>query len=159
MSDERSRHPVRRLPGGLTLRAMVPNAITAAALGKILGVKVAAGATKQNRPRSTAGMLAPGMLPQHYSPHTPLVIKSGWTKLPAGVAGIYLRQPAKPSGRNVYWLSRRASLAEIARHLYQVLREADLGRHRQIWIEALPGESGGLAAAINDRLRRAAAKR
>ncbi len=32
MSDERSRHPVRRLPGGLTLRAMVPNAITAAAL-------------------------------------------------------------------------------------------------------------------------------
>ena len=32
MSDEPKRRPLRRLPGGLTLRALVPNAITSAAL-------------------------------------------------------------------------------------------------------------------------------
>ena len=138
-------------------RILRPGAITAAALEKILGRKIPSG--HAGRARKTAGLIAPGLLPQHYSPRTPLVIKSGWTKLPPNIAGIFLRRPAGPVARNIFWLSQRASLAEIARNLYHTLRAADLGGHRQIWIEALPEGSGGLAAAINDRLRRAAAKR
>jgi L-threonylcarbamoyladenylate synthase len=60
---------------------------------------------------------------------------------------------------DIFWLSRRGALAEIARNLYAVLRQADTGGYRQIWVEPLPDGAGGLAAAINDRLRRAAAKR
>ena len=39
------------------------------------------------------------------------------------------------------------------------LREADAGGHCEILVEKLPPTAGGLAAAINDRLKRAAAKR
>jgi L-threonylcarbamoyladenylate synthase len=79
--------------------------------------------------------------------------------LPPGVAGIFLRKPVGAAGPNIYWLSNRGTLAEIARNLYRVLRQADLGRHREIWVEALPADAGGIAAALNDRLKRAAAKR
>jgi L-threonylcarbamoyladenylate synthase len=140
-------------------RILRPGAVTAAELEKILGTKVAEGPRNQRPSRQTAGLPAPGMLPKHYSPRTPLVIKDAWTRLPSKVAGIFLRKPAGPATQGVYWLSGRASLAEVARNLYRVLRQADQGNHRQIWIEALPEDSGGLAAAINDRLRRAAAKR
>lgn len=140
-------------------RILRPGAVTAAVLEKFLGTPVALGAPRQGRARPTAGFLAPGMLPQHYSPRTPLFIKPTWKKLPGNVGGIFLRQPSHRPAKNIYWLSQRAALAEVARNLYQVLRRADLGQHRQIWIEALPGDTGGLATAINDRLRRAAAKR
>jgi hypothetical protein len=40
-----------------------------------------------------------------------------------------------------------------------VLRLADAGGFKQIQAEPLPADAGGLTTAINDRLRRAAAKR
>jgi L-threonylcarbamoyladenylate synthase len=40
-----------------------------------------------------------------------------------------------------------------------VLREADAGGYREIQLEKLPATAGGLAAALNDRISRAAAKR
>jgi L-threonylcarbamoyladenylate synthase len=140
-------------------RILRPGAITAHALTKFLGIAVTPAAIVQRRSTNTRGLLAPGMLPQHYSPHTPLVIKNCWTRLPSDVAGIFLRKPAIPAAANVYWLSKRGALAEVARNLYQVLRRADGGHHRKIWIEALPEETGALAAAINDRMHRAAVKR
>ena len=136
-----------------------PGVITAEMLEKFLGRPVTQAAQSRNRPGKAGGLPAPGLLPQHYSPHTPLVIKRRWTKLPPEVAGIFLRKPAGPAAQNIYWLSSRAALADMARNLYRVLRQADRGHHRQIWIEALPDDSGGLAAAINDRLQRAANKR
>jgi L-threonylcarbamoyladenylate synthase len=57
----------------------------------------------------------------------------------------------------MYWLSQRGALAEIARNLYRVLREADAAGHTEIFIEPVPPTAGGLAAALNDRIRRAAA--
>ena len=139
-------------------RILRPGAVTAQELEKILGMKVTEGAPSLRRSKNT-GLIAPGMLPQHYSPRTPLIIKEGWTGLPPDVAAIFLRKPAGPTAPNVSWLSARGSMAEIARNLYRVLRQADNAGHRQIWIETLPVNSGGLAAAITDRLRRAAAKR
>lgn len=136
-----------------------PGVVTAEMLAKFLGRPVARAARRRSRSRKSPGLLAPGTLPQHYSPHTPLVIKRRWTKLPPDIAGICLRKPAGPAAENIYWLSERSSLADVARNLYRVLRQADRGLHRLIWIEALPEDGDGLAAAINDRLQRAAAKR
>ena len=90
---------------------------------------------------------------------TPLVLRNASAKPPAGVATVLLRQPKGRPAKNVFWLSRRGALTEVARNLYDVLRRADAGGYRQIWVEPLPGDAGGLAAAINDRLQRAAAKR
>ena len=141
-------------------RILRPGAVTTAELEKSLRVKIATRpAARPAKSKRAAGLIAPGLLPQHYSPHTKLLIKRSWTQLPADVAGIHLRRPDRRPAPNVHWLSRRGALAEVARNLYRVLRAADESGHRQIWIEALPADSGGLAAAINDRLKRAAAKR
>ncbi len=136
-------------------RVLRPGAVTTTQLQQFLGVKVHGVASRSQRARQPA----PGMLERHYSPHTPLVLRSPPAKLPAGIATVLLRQPAKRAAKHVFWLSRRGALGEIARNLYDVLRRADAGRYRQIWVEPLPGDVGGLAAAINDRLKRAAAKR
>lgn len=134
-------------------RILRPGAVTAAQLGDFLGGKVH-GARPRGR---TARQLAPGMLERHYSPRTPLVLRRLTGKIPTGIATVLLRQPAKPAAKHVFWLSRRGAIQEVARNLYEVLRRADAGRYRQIWVEPLPADSGGLAAAINDRLKRAAA--
>jgi L-threonylcarbamoyladenylate synthase len=138
-------------------KVLRPGSVTASELATTLGVKVRrhsgtrAGSTK-------AGLLAPGMLSQHYSPRTRLVIKTNMDSLPSDCAGVYLRKPSGRCRPQVYWLSRRASLKEIAHNLYGVLRAADHGGHREIWMETLPENLGELAVAINDRIRRAAAR-
>ena len=136
-------------------RILRPGAITAATLEKFLGVAV----RPVRRRNSGQAMPAPGMLERHYSPRTLLRIRHPGGRLPPDVAGIFLRQPAGAAGPNVYWLSDHGTLEEIARNLYRVLRRADQSRHREIWIEALPADAGGITAAINDRLKRAAARR
>lgn len=137
-------------------RVLRPGAITAAQLEKFLKVKVHH--AKSRGPR--ARQLAPGMLERHYSPRTPLVVGRLRGTPPDDTAVVLLRRPPREkAGKNVYWLSRRGALTEIARDLYSVLRRADAGRHRRIVVEPLPADAGGLAAAINDRLKRAAAKR
>lgn len=141
-------------------RILRPGSITAASLENTLGVRVDPFVpASPSSAKTRRSMPAPGMLSQHYSPRTRLVIKPTWEKLPARVAGILLRKPAHKTTRSTYWLSERASLAEIAHNLYQVLRTADQGGYREIWIEPLGNDESGLAAAINDRVRRAASRR
>jgi L-threonylcarbamoyladenylate synthase len=137
-------------------RVLRPGAVSAAQLEQFLGVKVAGAKSRGARARQ----LAPGMLERHYSPRTPLVLGRLPTgAAPAGVAVVLLRQPGKKPAPPIFWLSKRGALTEVARNLYDVLRRADAGRYRQIWVEPLPADASGLAAAINDRLKRAAAKR
>ncbi|HRG54584.1 MAG TPA: Sua5 family C-terminal domain-containing protein, partial [Lacunisphaera sp.] len=136
-------------------RVLRPGVVTAAQLRQFLGVKVHGAKSRHPRTRQ----LAPGMLERHYSPRTPLVLRSPEAQPPAGVATVRLRKPGPTPAQHVFWLSRHGALTEIARNLYGVLRQVDAGGYRQIWVEPLPVEAGGLAAAINDRLRRAAAKR
>ena len=99
------------------------------------------------------------MLERHYSPRTPLVLRGPGAVPPAGAAVILLRKPRGQPAENVFWLSERGVLKEIARNLYRVLRQADAGHHRQIRLEPLTNTAGGLAAAIADRMKRAATKR
>ena len=136
-------------------RILRPGAITAAQLAKVLKRKVT---TKTRPAKSNTRLLAPGTLERHYSPRTPLRL----TPRPAGAgeraALIFLRRPAGQPPAHVFWLSRRGALDEIARNLYRVLRETDLGGYREIQLEKLPATAGGLAAALHDRMKRAAAK-
>jgi L-threonylcarbamoyladenylate synthase len=134
-----------------------PGSITATELKKALRTQIISHAVK-NPQHTTSGLIAPGTLSQHYSPRTRLLSKKDLAGLPSGSGGIFLRKPRGRHTPNVYWLSRRASLKEIAHNLYGVLRAADHGGHDEIWIEALPENSGELAIAINDRIRRAVSK-
>ena len=136
-----------------------PGAVTAAALAKFMGVAVRTLPSRQSGVTGTGPMAAPGLMARHYSPRTPLRIKLPGRRLPPDVAAIFLRKPAGRPAANIRWLSQRGSLAEVARNLYRVLREADGAGYREIWVEALPAEAGGLATALRDRLKRAAATR
>lgn len=133
-----------------------PGAVDAASLSRVLRCKVA---TRANSGPKKSTLRAPGLLERHYSPHTRLRLAQ---KLPAASARravILLRKPAGRPPAHTFWLSRHGELRDIARHLYRVLREVDAAGYREIFIEPVPPGAGGLAAAINDRLRRAAAKR
>jgi L-threonylcarbamoyladenylate synthase len=74
----------------------------------------------------------------------------------AGEACLFLVRPKWARGRNVFWLSARGDLRHVARRLFAVLRRIDGRGFRKIHAELAPGS--GLAEAINDRLRRAAAR-
>jgi L-threonylcarbamoyladenylate synthase len=136
-----------------------PGAITAAMLRRVLGVKIALPKTKAAAAITRRGQVAPGQLLQHYSPHTPVTLHDRIDFEPApGEATLRLR--AQPRGRrhpHVFGLSASGNLAQVAQRLFARLRELDHGGYNRIHVELARGH--GLAAAINDRLRRAAAKR
>jgi L-threonylcarbamoyladenylate synthase len=134
-------------------RILRPGAITAAQLQKVLRRKVT---TLHRSLKATVRQPAPGLLDRHYSPRTPLRLTTRLAGTNPHTALIYLRQPAGKQPAHVYWLSQRGALEDIARNLYRVLRETDAGGYREIQLEKLPVTAGGLAAALKDRMRRAA---
>lgn len=103
--------------------------------------------------------VAPGMLASHYAPRTPVLIGP----VPALLARhahqravvISFQQRHQAQGNEV--LSPAGDLHEAARGLFAALRRADASGADLIVAEVFPDE--GLGRAINDRLRRAAAKR
>jgi L-threonylcarbamoyladenylate synthase len=134
-------------------RLLRPGAITREQLEVVLGCKV----RNVARRRASGAQLAPGMLARHYSPHTPVVLH---TQLP-GVANpreafVFFQRPVGRRRRNVFWLDARGDLRAAARRLFALLRRLDGAGFSTIHVELAPG--GGLAHAINDRLRRAAAR-
>ncbi|MEJ1974083.1 MAG: Sua5 family C-terminal domain-containing protein [Lacunisphaera sp.] len=130
-----------------------PGAIDEKMLGRFLHreVHVRSGTKPKER------FKAPGLLERHYSPHTPLSLMRKSVVPTAQRAVILQRKPAGKIPPHTYWLSERGALAGIAHNLYRVLREADAANYREIFIQPVPPTAGGLAAAINDRIRRAAA--
>ena len=99
---------------------------------------------------------SPGMLESHYAPHLPLRLDA--TEARAGEALLAIGPGAAPSGfAATRWLSRSGDLTEAAANLFASLRALD--RPEFSAIAAMPIPERGLGAAINDRLRRAAAPR
>lgn len=102
--------------------------------------------------------VAPGMLESHYAPRKPLYVGDVPALLrrfagrPVGVIAFRSEYP----GHRCEVLSERGDLAEAARHLFAVLRDMDASDCAVILAERFPEE--GLGRAINDRLRRAAAR-
>ena len=113
------------------------------------------------------------MLARHYSPRTPLALHAPGALTPETIAAIprdeavltisrLEKNPRQPS-KNIFPLSETGSLRDIARNLFAALRRLDTGgKNKRRWKKIHAGlvreTGGGLAAAINDRLVRAAAK-
>lgn len=101
---------------------------------------------------------APGMLPWHYAPRTPLALeyppehsgdRIGWLRFSS-------LSPAVP-GERQFVLAPDGNLHTAARRLYAGLHELDaLGLD---FLVAEPVPDSGIGRAINDRLKRAAAVR
>jgi L-threonylcarbamoyladenylate synthase len=142
------RRPRLLRPGGVSHRDLV----------RVLGRPV-------SRPRRSgparAAQVAPGQLARHYSPHTPVVLHRRLSDRPGtgrgrDAAWLFLRKPRRAKGENIFWLDPKGDLPGAARQLFSALRRLDQAAFRKIHVELAHGL--GLAEAINDRLRRAAAR-
>ena len=142
-------------------RILRPGGIAAAAIARALGRRIT---VFHGSAKAATAQKAPGMLKQHYSPFTPLVLHKRLTahRVRSGKpleAFLFFAKPAPAivaRHPNVTWLSVRGSHAAAARRLFAVLHELDTRGFEVIHAELAPGVHAG--AAINDRLRRAAAK-
>jgi L-threonylcarbamoyladenylate synthase len=136
-----------------------PGAITIGDLERVLGQSVSTANVRVPHSRSH-GQIAPGLLPRHYSPRTALVLhptlSSVGRRFDPNDAYVFLRRPAFASGKNVFWLDPRGDLKGAARQLFATLRKLDALKFKRIHIELAP--ASGLGHAINDRLKRAAAR-
>lgn len=156
ISPTRAEHVLRSLggrieliiDGGATKRG-IESTIVAATGGPLRllrrgPVEVAAEAA----PGST--IEAPGQLASHYAPSKPLRLMAA-----AAEEGEYLIGFSEIDGDSN--LSASGDLVEAASRLFNLLHEADASPREKIAVAPVPEE--GLGAAINDRLRRAAADR
>ena len=114
---------------------------------------------------------APGQLDQHYSPYCQLLpLIDFHSHPPIGnnykqaivfySANQTLTDTSKAliaEGADCLYLSEQGNLQEAAQHLFSMLRFLDENNYRRAWFEWVPDRE--LGRAINDRLRRAAAKR
>jgi len=135
-----------------------PGAVTAEAIGKLLGRPVSIRSSKaaENVPAA-----APGTFARHYSPSTPLLLfeQTRRPNPPEDEAVLLLQRPdGTEFSPNVFWLSEDGNLEEVGRSLFAVLRKLDKGSFKAIHCE-FPAESpNGLSRALRDRMTRAAAK-
>jgi len=118
-----------------------PGAITAEQLAEVVGPLAAPGGS----------IRSPGMLAQHYAPALPLRLNATGARPGEALLGF---GPANDATLN---LSPGGDLVEAASHLFAYLRALDLPQYSGIAVMPIPDT--GIGAAINDRLRRGAAKR
>ena len=130
---------------GETPALLRPGGVTLEQLTRLLGpVDVSA----NDSPKS------PGMLASHYAPLLPLRLEV--VRASPGEA-LLAFGPEAPSGfAEALWLSRAGDLSEAAANLFAMLRRLD--RPPFTGIAVMPIPEHDLGRAINDRLRRAAAR-
>lgn len=133
--------PTLLRPGGVTLEALE---------GVIGSVRIVTQA--EDGPQR-----APGMLSRHYSPRTPLAVAEdpGAGTEREGLLTFRPRSSAIGYGR-MEILSERGNLAEATANFFAALRRLDAAGLERI--VAIPFPEEGLGRALNDRLRRAAAR-
>ncbi len=127
-------------PGGLTREAIVAEV----------------GGLVESLPEPTDGApISPGQLPSHYAPSLPLRLEA--TTVAADEA-LLAFGPDLPEGAALSLnLSPSGDLAEACANLFTMLHQLDRPELQAIAVMAIPRR--GLGAALNDRLRRAAAPR
>jgi len=160
-------------PVPLVLR---PGAVTIEMLRELLP-DVGARGLASPAPDERQGMASPGLLARHYAPRTPLVlygrrdddlrslVREARAALDDGRAvGLLVTTDDRATlaalgaplpALRVCELGDATDLAGVAARLYAALRELDVAGLDRILAVELPA-TGGLAAAIADRLRRAA---
>lgn len=108
---------------------------------------------------SSSNPQAPGMLDRHYSPNKRIEILDGQTNLSItdhSKTGFLRFNLALEGFGNQIILSPTSNLKEAAFRLFDALRQFDKMDIDKVFIELVP--EIGLGIAINDRLRRSAAK-
>lgn len=142
-----------------------PGPITKEELERTLGIPVEAITAQQSQEIDDSPQSAPGMMTKHYSPRTIVrIIEHGSVSPPTtplarsnNVAILANKRPSKDAvADHIYWLSEDGALREASQNLFHLLQVLDNGEYDQIDVEAFPDE--GIGHALNDRLRRAAAK-
>lgn len=104
--------------------------------------------------------LAPGQLPQHYAPRTPMVLDESLESLPEGkkIGLLTFKEPQDSTPfRAVEVLSYKGDLREAAANLFAAMRRLDEKGLDLIVAHPVPHE--GLGRAINDRLYKASHKK
>lgn len=142
-------------------RLLRPGAITKADLEKVLGVRVRFGLKRAQD--GTIAQIAPGSLKRHYSPATPMTLHPRLSPRAAArgaadEAWLFIARPSGIRGKNIFWLDETGDLRGAARRLFRTLRQIDGRGFRHIHAERAPEQPDSLAAAINDRLSRAASR-
>ncbi|HEY1783472.1 MAG TPA: L-threonylcarbamoyladenylate synthase [Roseiarcus sp.] len=127
-----------------------PGALTREAMEEALGSPLAGPATAA---RSVPN--APGQLKSHYAPKAALRLAAASVEADEAALDFGGALKGGPGAR--LDLSPSGDVAEAATHLFSYLRALDADGPRRIAVAAIPDH--GLGAAINDRLRRAAAPR
>ncbi|QDT17892.1 L-threonylcarbamoyladenylate synthase [Alienimonas californiensis] len=132
-----------------------PGAVTAEALGAALGRTIE---VRTGNADPGAAQTSPGSLSRHYAPRTPLTLVDDAEEVEAaGACGLlaFLPPPRPERFAACETLSATGDLTEAAAGFYAALRRLDaLGLPRLAAVRFPPH---GLGAALNDRLRRAAA--
>jgi L-threonylcarbamoyladenylate synthase len=129
--------------------------ISTEAIEQALGTKV------ELMAHSTSNPAAPGMLKSHYAPRKPVFLQGlddlmhQYKPEEIGILSFQRVYPRIPA-RNHVVLSEEGNLAEAARGLFAGLRKLDALPVKVIFAELLPEQE--LGRAINDRIRRAAAR-
>lgn len=103
---------------------------------------------------------APGQLDKHYSPRTPFKLVDDFNTIvinekKKSIAFITFGQE-RVNDFPFINLSKNGDINEAAKHLFDTMRTLDEQKHDVIYAKLLP--EIGLGKAINDRLKRAAAK-
>ena len=126
-----------------------PGAITREALESALGSPIDSMSVSQTAPN------APGQLASHYAPRAELRLDAASASSDEAV--LDFGDSLKDAAGARLDLSPSGDLIEAASHLFSYLRALDAAGAMRIAVAPIPGQ--GLGAAINDRLRRAAAPR
>jgi L-threonylcarbamoyladenylate synthase len=135
------------IDGGATQRGIESTII--AATGGLLRL-LRRGPIQVDAEEVSAGVEAPGMLASHYSPSKPLRLDASEAR-----EGEYLIGFGPVAGDAT--LSANGDPVEAAARLFDLLHIADNAPQPRIAVAPIPGD--GLATAIRDRLKRAAAPR
>jgi L-threonylcarbamoyladenylate synthase len=130
--------PVLLRPGGITLEQLRQT------LGSI-----------EIAPEGEVAPRGPGRLASHYAPELPLRLDAREAR-PGEALLAFGPGEAPDDFAEILWLSRRGDLAEAAANLFAMLRRLDRAEFAGIAVTLIPEH--GLGRAINDRLRRAAAR-
>jgi len=108
--------------------------------------------------KAHAPLMAPGMMASHYAPQAKVRLDVDHVMAGENLLAFGRNRAANyQKARRILNLSEQGDLTQAATRLFAYLRQLDDGTATVIAIEPVPEE--GLGAAINDRLRRAAAPR
>ncbi|GAA5509836.1 L-threonylcarbamoyladenylate synthase [Novipirellula caenicola] len=145
-------------PGGVSAETLAER--FAVSVSELTGAIAESEATSKGSETENAAMLAPGMMKEHYSPTTPLVLYDLAQRmaLPARVGRIAFKPLSDADAARfsvVETLSDSGDLHEVAKGLFAALRRLDHAGLDLIVIDRC--EPVGIGMAIMDRIHRAAA--